>query len=392
MRFAGSLSLAIGVLGTVCFFGGAQAASLPPLGLPPVLHPAGNPPTQAKIALGRKLFMDRRLSHNNTFSCAMCHVPEQGFTSNELGTAIGVEGQTVRRNSPTILNVAYVRQLFHDGREFSLETQAWGPLLAANEMANPSIGYVIEKIRQLPDYKRMFERAFKGRRADMKSVGEVLAAYQRTLVSANSRFDRWKYGKDEKALTAEEKSGWVVFSGKGGCIACHTVGPKYALLSDDKFHNSGIGYARSMGLKTRYGVELGGGAKTEVGREVLDSFEQPLPDVGRYEVTLDPSERWAYRTPMLRNVALTAPYMHDGSLGTLEEVVEFYDRGGIDNPDKDSRIHPLGLTTAEKVALVAFLKTLTGDNIAALIRDARRVPSVDHLPARDPATVYSERH
>lgn len=392
MRFAVSFSLAIGVLGTLCFFGGAQAASLPPLGLPPVLHPAGNPPTQTKIALGRKLFMDRRLSHNNTFSCAMCHVPEQGFTSNELGTAIGVEGQTVRRNSPTILNVAYVRQLFHDGREFSLETQAWGPLLAANEMANPSIGYVIEKIRQLPDYKRMFERAFKGRRADMKSVGEALAAYQRMLVSANSRFDRWKYGKDETALTAEEKSGWTIFSGKGGCIACHTAGPKYALFSDDKFHNSGIGYARSMGLKTRYGVDLGGGAKTEVGHEMLDSFEQPLPDVGRYEVTLDPAERWAYRTPTLRNVALTAPYMHDGSLGTLEEVVEFYDRGGIDNPEKDSRLHPLGLTTAEKVVLVAFLKTLTGDNIAALIRDARRVPPVDHLPERDPATVYSERH
>lgn len=388
MKISVPVSLALGVLGTWCFFGGAQAAaSTPPLGLPPVLHPAENPPTQAKIALGRKLFMDRRLSHNNTFSCAMCHVPEQGFTSNELGTAIGVEGQTVRRNSPTLLNVAHVRQLFDDGRESSLETQAWGPLLAANEMANPSVGYVIEKIGQLPDYKGMFERAFKGRRADMKSVGEALAVYQRTLVSANSRFDRWKYGKDEKALTAEEKSGWTVFSGKGGCTACHTVEPGNALFADEKFHNTGVGYARSMGLKTHHAVELGGGARTKVGPEVLDSFEQPLPDVGRYEITLDPAERWAYRTPTLRNVALTAPYMHDGSFGTLEEVVEFYDQGGIDNPDKDPRLHPLGLTATEKAALAAFLKALAGDNLETLVRAARGMASPAVLRPRRPATV-----
>lgn len=396
MKFPASIPAKIlGVLCTLCCVGGAQAASRfpPPLGLPSVLHPADNPPTPAKIALGRKLFMDRRLSHNNTFSCAMCHVPEQGFTSNELGTAIGVEGQTVRRNSPTILNVAFVRQLFHDGREFSLETQAWGPLLASNEMANPSVGYVIERIRQLPDYRGLFEQAFGGRKADMQTVGAALAVYQRTLVSGNSRFDRWHYGKDRNALSAEEKAGWAVFSGKGGCTACHAVGPKHALFADGKFHNTGIGYARSMGLKTRYQVELGGGARTEVGHEMLDSFEQSLPDVGRYEVTLDPADRWAYRTPTLRNVALTAPYMHDGSFATLEDVVAFYDQGGIDNPDKDPRLHPLELSVAEKSALVAFLKALTGDNVAALARDARRAaPVVGRLSGRDPASVYSGRH
>lgn len=391
MKFFVSLSLLIGVMGTLCLSGGAQAAALlPPLGLPPVSHPADNPPSRAKIELGRKLFMDRRLSHNNTFSCAMCHVPEQGFTSNELATAVGVEGRTVRRNSPTLLNVAYVRQLFHDGREFSLENQVWGPLLARNEMANPSLGYVVEKLRQLPDYRGLFEKAF-GRLADVDAIGKALAAYQRTLVSGNSRFDRWKYGRDETALSPKERLGWTVFSGKGGCIACHRVGEKHALFSDEAFHNTGIGYARSMGLKTRYRVELGGGMTTEIGSQVLDDFEQPLPDVGRYEVTLDPAERWAYRTPGLRNVALTAPYMHDGSLRNLEEVVEFYDRGGIENPDLDPLLRPLGLSVEEKSALVALLKTLTGDNVEALVKDARRGASADHLPVRDPAAEFAAR-
>jgi cytochrome c peroxidase len=179
------------------------------------LGPAGVPvPPDAircrrpRIDLGRTLFMDRRLSHNNTLSCGMCHVPEQGFTSNELGTAIGLEGQTIRRNSPTIYNVAYVEQLFHDGREFSLENQAWGPLLAGNEMANPSIGYVVEKIKALPEYAGRFEAAFAGRGPDMMTIGLALAAYQRTLNSANSRFDRWRYGGEANALNAEEQAGF----------------------------------------------------------------------------------------------------------------------------------------------------------------------------------------
>jgi cytochrome c peroxidase len=132
----------------------------PPLGLPPVSLPAENPPSAAKIALGRKLFFDRRLSHNGTMSCAMCHVPEQGFTNNELATPIGVEGRGLRRNAPTMLNVAYQQPLFHDGRETALETQVISPLLARDEMANPSIGYVIAKIAALPDYAGLFERAF----------------------------------------------------------------------------------------------------------------------------------------------------------------------------------------------------------------------------------------
>jgi cytochrome c peroxidase len=368
--------------------GNASITLAPPLGLPPLPLPPDSPLTQARIELGRTLFMDRRLSHNNTLSCGMCHVPEQGFTSNELGTAVGLEGQSIRRNSPTVYNVAYVEQLFHDGREFSLENQAWGPLLAGNEMANPSIGYVIEKIKVLAEYAGRFEKAFAGRGPDVLTVGQALAAYQRTLVSANSRFDRWHYGKEQNALTTEEQAGFRLFSGKAGCSACHVVGEQHALLTDNRFHNTGIGYAHSMGLPKTHRVQLAPGKFVDVEDKALDAFERPLADVGRYEVTLDPADSWAYRTPTLRNVALTGPYMHDGSIATLEEVVEFYDRGGIDNPQKDPLLKPLGLSPTEKLSLAAFLRSLTGDNVQKLAAEARAAQPADTPPEKDPASTY----
>jgi len=383
-------ALISGLLLAAC--GPAPVVPPVPLGLPPLPVPPGNPLLQARIELGRTLFMDRRLSHNNTLSCGMCHVPEQGFTSNELGTAIGLEGQSIRRNSPTIFNVAYVEQLFHDGREFSLENQAWGPLLAGNEMANPSIGYVIEKIRALPEYAGRFEAAFAGRGPDMQTVGEALAAYQRTMVSGNSRFDRWRYGGEAQALTQEEQDGFRLFAGKAACVACHTVGEKHALFSDNRFHNTGIGYARTHGLPKKHRVQLAPGKFVEVEDKALDSFEKPQPDVGRYEVTLDPADSWAYRTPMLRNVALTGPYMHDGSLATLVDVVEFYDRGGIDNPQRDPAMRPLGLTAGEKKAIVAFLGCLTGDNVQRLVAEARAAMPGETIPAKDVASTYKRAY
>lgn len=344
----------------------------PPLGLPSVPVPRENPITREKVELGRKLFMDRRLSHNNTLSCAMCHVPEQGFTSNEVATAIGIEGRSLRRNAPTVLNVAFLKRLFHDGREATLENQAWGPLLTPSEMANPSIGYVIEKIRGLPDYEGLFEKAFAGRGPGLETLGQAIASYERTLISANSRFDRWYYGKEGGALTAEEQAGFRLFAGKAGCAACHPVGEKWALFTDDGFHNTGIGWARSMGQGGKYRVQLAPGVVTEIESSAIDaSFEPRQNDVGRFEVTENPADRWAYRTPTLRNVARTAPYMHDGSFSTLEAVVDFYDRGGIDNPLKDPRLKPLGLAADEKRALVDFLKSLTGSDIDTLARDAR---------------------
>lgn len=363
----------------------------PPLGLPPMYVPQNNSLTQEKIDLGRRLFMDRRLSHNNTISCAMCHVPEQGFTSHELGTAIGLQGRTLRRNTPTVFNIGYHRSLFHEGRELHLEDQVWGPLLAKNEMDMPSIGYVIEKIRLLPEYKNLFEAAFGGP-ATAERIGFALASYQRTLVSGNSRFDRWYYGGDKKALNTLEQRGFDVFRGKGRCITCHTVGEKHALFTDHKFYNTGIGWERTMfPERASYRVQLAPGVFINLKSEHLQSFEKPLPDVGRYEVTLNPKDSWAYKTPMLRNVELTAPYMHEGSLSTLEEVVDFYDKGGIDNPGKTPLLVPLGLTAAEKTALVAFMKTLTGDNTSALVLDARKAPENLPVPAQDPSDTFMEQ-
>lgn len=350
----------------------AEEPAVVPLGLPPLPVPHDNPQTAAKIALGRKLFMDRRLSFNDTLSCGMCHVPEQGFTSNELATAIGIEGRTVRRNTPALYNVGYEPRLFADGRESTLENQVWNPLLARNEMGNSSIGHVIDKIAALPDYSGLFEKAFAGRGPGMETIGQAIAAFERTLVSGNSRFDRWHYGKQADALTAEEKAGFELFAGKAGCAACHVVGADAAVFSDHRFHNTGVGYGRSMGGPPKRKVQLAPGVVVEVDMGPIERVsEQPLGDVGRFEITRDSADRWAYKTPNLRNVALTAPYMHDGSLGTLEDVIEFYDKGGIDNPEKDPAIRPLGLTADEKRALVAFLRALTGDNWEALAKETR---------------------
>ena len=319
--------------------------------------------------------MDRRLSPNNTMSCAMCHVPEQGFAANEIGTAIGVTGRSLRRNAPTLLNVAYVGQLFHDGRESTLERQAWGPMLNPVEMGNQSVASVADKIRSMPDYGGKFEAAFDGRGPDEATIGAALASYQRTLVSGNSRFDRWRYGHEPHALNAAEQAGFAVFAGKGRCIACHTVGEQAALFGDGKFRNTGIGWARSQAPRQMHRVRLAEGVFIDIADQDLRAVSDPLQaDDGRAEVTRNPADRWAYRTPSLRNVALTAPYMHDGSLATLEEVIEFYQRGGIDNPLKDRLLRPLQLTGADKRNLAAFLRSLTGDNAAELARTARREP------------------
>ena len=347
------------------------------LGLPAMTHPKDNSPSAKKIALGRKLFMDRRLSHNNTISCGMCHVPEQGFTSNEIATAVGIEGRSHRRNTPTIFNVGYYKFLFHDGRELTLEDQVIGPLLAFNEMGNPSIGHVIEKIRNLDDYAGLFEEVY-GSGVTLERVSHAIAAYERTFISGNSRFDQWHYGGDSNALTKQEVQGFEIFNGKGGCVTCHTINEKTALFTDQSFHNTGIGWARNNKvIKKEYGsdtfpVQLAPGVVVQVKHELIEtSSERPENDVGRFEITENPKDSWKYKTPSLRNIVISAPYMHDGSLSTLEEVVEFYDKGGDDNPEKDLLLKPLDLSEHEQKALVAFLKTLTGDNIKLLEQEAR---------------------
>ena len=364
-----------------------RLAQDPPLGLPSVPVPADNPLTRAKIELGRKLFFDRRLSINDTLSCATCHIPEQGFTNNELRTPVGVEGRSVLRNSPTLYNVAYQEHVFLDGREISLENQVWQPMTARNEMAAPSIGYVIRKIRRMPDYEGLFEQGFGGRGADILTVGQALASYQRTLLAADSPFDRWYFGGRADAVDESVKRGFALFSGKAQCIVCHQVQDNHALFIDHQFHNTGLGYAASVGEKTpdTTRVQLAPGVFAELPQAAIDAVtQQRLPnDLGLYRITESPDDRWKFRTQTLRNVSLTAPYMHNGRFDTLREVIDFYDRGGVPNELLSPLIRPLGLTEREKQDLEAFLHSLTGSNVPDLVADAFAAPIGD-LSSEDP--------
>ena len=351
----------------------------PPLGLPKLPVPADNPLTPQKIALGRKLFYDRRLSINNTFSCAMCHIPEQGFSNNEMSTAVGVEGRSVRRNTPSLYNVGYAKLLFHDGRENSLEQQVWGPLLAHNEMANPSIAYVVDKIKNHSDYRGLFEKAFNNKPAGMETIGQALASYQRTLNSADSAFDRWYFGKQAHALSDQAQRGFSLFTGKAGCSACHTIGSHNALFTDQERHNTGIGYSDSIRKTSeKQHLQVAPGVFLDVDSERLQALaETKANDLGYYEISQNPMDRWAYKTPTLRNVALSPPYMHNGSLSNLEAVVRFYNQGGIANENLSLLINPLGLSDTEIADLVAFLNSLTGSNVDNLVSDAFSAPIGD---------------
>ncbi len=308
-----------------------------------------------RVALGRRLFVDRRLSANGTMSCAMCHVPEQAFASNASARAIGIAGATLRRNAPSLLDVAWRRDLFHDGRESSLVAQAWMPMLAADEMGNGSVAEVLARIRALDDYAATFARVFPGTGVSKQTVGAALAAFQASLRSGDSRFDRWRFGGDAAALSDDEQRGWRVFSGKGRCTACHRVDERSARLSDGRYHVTGAGFSP----RARFVVALAPGVQIELADEDLAAFARSeAPDRGRFEVTNDPADLYAFRTPMLRNVSRTAPYMHDGSIATLEEVVAFYDRGGGDVAGKSPLLTRLRLSPEEKNALIAFLRSL----------------------------------
>jgi len=351
-----------------------QSAVVLPRGLPtPLPVPDNNPLTREKVALGRRLFFDRRLSPNDTMSCAMCHVPAQGFTVNELRLAVGINGQTTKRNPPTLYNVAYQRLLFHDGREFTLEDQIISPLTNPIEMGNPSIGYVVDKVRRLPGYAEQFRQTF-SEEVSVATLGKALASYERTLLSANSPFDRWHFADDRAAVSDQVKAGFKIFTGKGQCFACHTISKEAALFTDQGFHNTGAAQLQLIPEKT-VDVNLGGGLVVQMPRAQVDEIlTPPSKDLGRYEITLDPTDLWRYKTPSLRNVALTAPYMHNGALLTLEEVIEYYDRGGTGAEGQDPRISSLHLTFEEKKTLLAFLRSLTGDNVKVLAQETAPDP------------------
>ncbi len=327
-----------------------------PLGLPPV--PAVTAGTAQMRSLGERLFFDRSLSANGTLSCAMCHIPAQGYASNQSALSIGMEGRTLRRNAPSLYNVVFKKYLFHDGRESDLGAQIWGPLLAPDEMGNPGIGPLLTRIAQDRDYSLAFEAAFPGEGVTMATLGRAIAAYEATLLKGGSRFDRAFYGGDRAALSAQEWRGHDIFVTKGGCVACHEIGAASALFADQSWHVTGIAFRPRNEDATRV-VELAPGVTTHVPISIFGQLRpDPRSDLGRFEITKDPADRWAFITPSLRGVKDTWPYMHDGSFATLQEIVEFYDSGCGPNPNLDPRLKPLGLTDDEKAALVAFLKAL----------------------------------
>ena len=343
-----------------------------PLGLPAVASQL-NP---AEIDLGRELFFDRRLSKNETLSCAMCHIPEQGFTQNELATPVGHLGKGVRRNVPSLYNVAFAEDLFLDGREQSLEAQIWSPLLAENEMANDSRESVLAKLALNASYTARFAKTFDEGLTE-RTLGRALAAYQRALLSGDSPFDRWYFADERSTLTGSGAEGYPALAAEGfsvfqdkGCASCHRINESSALFTDGQFHNTGTGYRRVGRALRPPSVQLAPGVFVVPS---VDAETETFTDDGRFEVTGREADKWRYRTPSLRNVALTSPYMHDGSIATLEGVVAFYAEGGGGDPAQDPRTRSVQLTQSDQEALVAFLRTLTSSHVDALVSDARSV-------------------
>ena len=296
----------------------ATRAEQPPLGLKVIEHPEDNLPDAGRIALGKQLYFDPRLSSDNTISCASCHDPKKGFSNGEQ-FATGVDGQKGGRNSPTVINTAYGRLQFWDGRSVSLEDQALGPIQNPIEM-NMTLPAVIKKLNGIKGYREQFQKVF-GTDVTSEGIAKAIAAYERTVISSDAPYDRFKAG-DESALSESAQRGMKLFFGKAVCSSCHT-GPNF---TDNGFHNIGVG------------------------------MDQKEPDVGREAISKLEGDRGSFKTPTLREIARTGPYMHDGSIKTLAEVVEHYVRGGVDNPYLDEEIFPLKLSAQDKADLVKFME------------------------------------
>jgi cytochrome c peroxidase len=320
LRLQNWLSAAVVAAGSACCFLAWPSAGLAqvPAGLPEIVHPKENMPSPAKVELGRMLYFDKRLSADNTVSCASCHDPKMGWSNNDA-TAVGVGGQRGGRSAPTIINSAYQKFQFWDGRAGSLEEQALGPIANPIEMNLP-IDEAVKKIGAIEGYQKRFKEVF-GDGVTADNLAKALAAFERTIVSGNAPYDRFK-GGDKTALSEEAQAGMKLFFGKANCSACHN-GPHF---SDGAFHNIGVGTAAK-------------------------EFDQ-----GRRKISGIEGDHGSFRTPTLREIARTAPYMHDGSLKTLEEVVDYYDKGGEANKYLDEEIFALKLTAEQKKALVTFLR------------------------------------
>ena len=301
--------------------------------------PEDNPMTPEKVALGWQLYYDPRLSADGTVSCATCHAPDAGFADPEP-VSTGVGGLTGDRNSPTVINAAFSARQFWDGRAATLEEQALGPIENPVEMAN-SLRLAIDTLNGIPGYRQQFAEVFGGDTITADMIAKAIASFERTVVSGNSDWDKWVATKDPTVISEAALRGEELFRGKAGCSQCH-LGFNFSDAHLDLYHNIGVGM-------------------TEEGF-----------DPGRYAETQIIAHQGAFKTPTLRNVVETAPYMHDGSLATLEEVIDYYNQGGEPNDFLDPKIAKLDLTEHERADLIAFLEALTGE----VPEFARRAPTL----------------
>ncbi|MEC4747088.1 cytochrome c peroxidase [Methylomicrobium sp. Wu6] len=357
--------------------GTASAAVKPLLGLPPVPIPADNPQAPAKIALGDKLFHDARFSIDGTVSCATCHSEKLAFTDGKQFST-GHHGLTGTRNAPTVVNAAFYTSQFWDGREPNLEGQSKQPFVNPVEGGLANHEPILQIVRTDPDYKKAFTEVFGVTDAQltMDHVAKAIASFERSIVSGNSPFDRYYFQGDKNALNETQVRGFQLFIGQGRCVSCHTIENDQALFTDSKFHNIGIGINSIQDDVPRLaGAFLEAKAKGgDVDRIVLT--DKKSSELGRFAVTGKITAIGAFKTPTLRNINLTAPYMHDGSLKTLKEVVIHYNNGGVTPADAkvndylSGGIRPLNLTEAQIDDLVEFLKALTSPQVAQAVTAA----------------------
>lgn len=319
--------------------------------------PRDNLPSLQKIALGRTLYFDKRLSIDGTLSCASCHDPALAFADAKV-VAVGARERLGTRNAPTILNAVFSDIFFWDGRARSLEDQVKHPLMSSFEMGMSTERELIARLSSIPEYQSQFKRVFKSDGLTIDTIAKAIAAYERTLLSGNSPFDRFITGQ-KTALTEAQKRGWALFKGKAKCIECHTYSLQSPFFTDFKFHNTGVAVADStLDELVRSFVK----SSKDTSGTVL-AHSAGFSELGRFAVTLQQVDIGAFKTPMLRDLELTSPYMHDGSIKTLIDVVQFYNRGGNANRYLDERMQALQLTDAEVNDLVEFLRSLTSDDV-----------------------------
>ena len=337
----------------------------PPPAVDPVvwgaLIPDDNAMTTARVDLGRRLYFELRLSRDGTVACATCHDVLRGFTDNRP-VSEGIRDQLGRRNAPTTLNVALLETLFLDGRARSLEHQAGMPILNPIEMGQPSRDAAVRAIASIPGYGEAFEAAY-GRHVNYADIERAIAAFERTLVFLDAPLDQFLRG-DEDALSADAKKGWELFNGKARCVTCHPINRSNPLGTNHRFHNIGVA-ARHQDFEALARKALEALARDD-SEEALDhlALATDLSELGRFMVTKSRADIGAFRTLQLRNVGITAPYMHDGSMQTLWDVMDHYNKGGEANPYLDGGIEPLALTEEEIDQVVALLFALTDERFS----------------------------